>query len=343
VIDTAATVLGAIAWDPEIRNILALLVGIVVLCGSVYLIIATNTGIRTGLLVALAGLFGWIAVMGVIWWIYGIGMQGESPSWKVEEINYSGQDFEALNQATLDEAHRLAALADLPTAQDILRDRPELVDEILPPDLEPDEREAREANISLGQIVEVAPDIVEEYGFDEALGDWELLPVADRQRGDAVATADEFLGPNGRALFEGPSDYLVRDTFSFGGKEGLPENPSRWDRIWTEFRNTILEPFHPTHYAVVQVQPVVPLCDTEEGQQPTAEQPCIEVEPGEATPPPVMDEDAPLVSVIMVRDLGDRRFPAFMVTVIFSALFGLTCWSLHRRDVVIAKVRAATT
>ncbi len=54
-------VLAEIAWDPEIRNILGLLVGIVVLFGSVMLIVGSNTGPRTGVLVVLACLFGWLS------------------------------------------------------------------------------------------------------------------------------------------------------------------------------------------------------------------------------------------------------------------------------------------
>lgn len=333
-------VLGAIAWDPEIRNILGLLVGVVVLCGSVYLLVATNAGTRTGLLVALAGLFGWMTIMGVIWWIYGIGMQGASPSWKVREVNYAdAEDFAGLAEANVDHVRDLTVLGELPTAQEILDDRPELVDQILPPDLDPEIKEARAGNITLGQIVEADPSVLEDYGFDDALGDWELLPQSDRQRGDALAAADAFLGPDGRGLFESSSDYLALDAFSFGGKEGLPEDPSRWDRIVTKFRNTVLQPFHPTHYAVVQVRAVIPQC--EEGQDPAVDD-CYEVEPGQAPPPPQVDEEAPVVSVVMVRDLGDRRFPAAMITLVSGILFGLTCWSLHRRDLVIAQRRAAT-
>lgn len=333
------SLLGAIAWDPEIRNILALLVGIVVLCGSVYLIVATNTGIRTGMLLALAGLFGWLTIMGIVWWIYGIGMHGRSPEWKVEEINYASTDLAALSETTVEEARELRVLGELPTAQDILDERPELVDEILPPGLAPDVRAGRAANINLGQIVEVDPSVLEDYGFEEALGDWNLLPQSDRQRGDAVATADAFLGPDGRGLFDGPSDYVVRDAFDIGGKEGLPDDPSRWDRIAKWFRSTFVELTHPTHYAVVQVQGVVPICEPD--QESTADARCIEVAQGEAPPPPEIDEDQPIVSVVMVRDLGDRRFPAAMVTLVFGLLFALTCWSLHRRDEVIARARAA--
>ena len=41
-------VFALVSWDPEIRNILTLGVGIGVLVGSVFLLLSTNTGPRTG-------------------------------------------------------------------------------------------------------------------------------------------------------------------------------------------------------------------------------------------------------------------------------------------------------
>ncbi len=72
----------ALSWKPEMRGIVLVLVGFVVLCGSVYLLVATNIGARMGFLLALGGLFGWMFVMGAIWWVYGIGMQGRQPTWE---------------------------------------------------------------------------------------------------------------------------------------------------------------------------------------------------------------------------------------------------------------------
>lgn len=330
---------GAIAWNPEIRNILSVLVGVVVLCGSVYLIVGSNTGVRTGLLITLAGLFGWMMIMGVIWAIYGIGMQGRAPAWHVEELNYTATDYSGLTETVTEEARKLRALEELPSAQEIIEARPELVEQILPPDLTDDEIAARSANITLGQIIEADPGLVEELDIEDTLGGWRLLPQSDRQRGDAVASADAFLGEGGRGLFESPSEYIVLDAFSIGGKEGLPENPDRWDRITTELKSMV-QLTHPTHYAVVQVRPVIPQCD--EGQVSTPEAECFTVEPGEAAPVPEIDEDQPIINVVMVRDLGDKRFPAFMVTLVFGLLFAVTCWTLHRRDAVITARRAAT-
>ena len=71
----------ALTWQPFLRGIVVVLIGFTVLCGGVYLLLATNLGARLGLLVALAGLFGWIAIMSMVWWSYGIGLKGKAPSW----------------------------------------------------------------------------------------------------------------------------------------------------------------------------------------------------------------------------------------------------------------------
>jgi len=76
----------AFGWEPEIRGITVVLIIFLVLCGSVYLLLATNLGARLGMLVALAGFFGWMTIMGAIWWVYGIGYQGSLPSWRPVEV-----------------------------------------------------------------------------------------------------------------------------------------------------------------------------------------------------------------------------------------------------------------
>ena len=53
---------------------------------------------------------------------------------------------------------------------------------------------------------------------------------------------------------------------------------------------------------------------------------------GNAPLSPTPDEDQPVVSVIMVRDLGTRRLPPAMLTILFGSLFALTCALLHGRD-----------
>lgn len=82
----AADTLAALTWDPQIRGALIVLTAVVILCGSVFMLLATNSGLRIGFLLAAAGLMGWMASMGLIWTIYGIGLKGPTPFWKVEEV-----------------------------------------------------------------------------------------------------------------------------------------------------------------------------------------------------------------------------------------------------------------
>src|SRR3954447_4209699 len=80
-------VLGSISWDPFIRGVLIVAVAVLVLCGSIYLLLATNTGARVGFLLAVAGLTGWMGVMGIVWMVTGSTADiGRPASWKVEEV-----------------------------------------------------------------------------------------------------------------------------------------------------------------------------------------------------------------------------------------------------------------
>ena len=69
-----ATVL-AINWSPELRGILIVIIAVTVLMGSVYMILGTNLGARLGFIVALTGLAGWMLLMGILWSMYGIGIE----------------------------------------------------------------------------------------------------------------------------------------------------------------------------------------------------------------------------------------------------------------------------
>jgi hypothetical protein len=305
----------AIAWNPEIRNILSLLVGIAILIGSVYLLLATNTGARLGLLITLACLFGWMTIMGLIWWMYGIGLKGSEPTWEAIEINHGD-----LSAADLSEARLLPPPEDLPDPNEVLEENPEL-EEILFP-------EGREGfpDPTLGQMMEALPELREELGLDEeSLNGWRLLIPSDPISGEAQASADAALGPDGNGVFQSPSEYRVIGTFDYGGEELPPEDASAleqgWHKIVTSLSN---QTGRPEHFTVVQVQPVIPQ----------------ETEPGEAPPPPQVDPDQPVESVILVRDYGDKRFPPFVVTVVSAILFFLTCNPLHRRDRIVARHRA---
>jgi hypothetical protein len=89
----------AIGWQPELRGILIVIIAVAVLNGGVYLVLATNLGARLGFLVALTGLAGWMALMGFIWMIYGIGLKGHEPSWKAVAGRTVLQESDSLVQA----------------------------------------------------------------------------------------------------------------------------------------------------------------------------------------------------------------------------------------------------
>lgn len=82
-----ALLFSTLHWDPQVRGIIIVATGIAILPGSVYLLLATNTGGKVGFLLAVAGITGWMFVMSVVWATFGIGLVGRVPSWKLEEID----------------------------------------------------------------------------------------------------------------------------------------------------------------------------------------------------------------------------------------------------------------
>lgn len=94
----------AIAWDPVITGYLAVGIGVAVLMGSVYLLLGTNLGTRLGFLISLAGLFGWFFLMGIIWWVYGIGLIGDPPGWRTVQVTTN------LGASQVDDVRLLAGL-----------------------------------------------------------------------------------------------------------------------------------------------------------------------------------------------------------------------------------------
>jgi len=78
--------LGALTWEPNVKGGLYVLLAVLILPGSVYMLLATNTGARLGFQLAAAGLSGFMVIIGMVWWAYGIGPQGPAPIWMAEEI-----------------------------------------------------------------------------------------------------------------------------------------------------------------------------------------------------------------------------------------------------------------
>jgi hypothetical protein len=281
--------LAGIAWDPQIRGILAVLTGVLVLGGGVYLLLATNLAQRLGFLVVLTALFGWMTIHGMVWWLYppGQGPIGRIPAWEVEEINHGD-----LSQALLDQAHDLDT-SGLPSPEEI--------------------NDATDA-----EIVALNDELADQ------LNEWKLLSPADASRAEAQSVADATLAGGEIAGLEEPTSYVHLFAFETGGK---PEraSDSNWDRITNKITNT-LRITSPPHYAIVQIQPAI-----DQG----------EPAPGEAAATPEADPDADVISIVMVRDLGQRRMVPALITIGSGLMFGLLCAMLHQRDRVVAEHRSA--
>jgi hypothetical protein len=283
-----ADVIAGIAFDPQIRAILAVATGVVILMGSIYMLLGTNLGNRLGFLIALTGFFGWMTLLCFVWWIYapGIGPGGRTASWHVIESNTGD-----LATASLDKA-RSIDLSTVPA---------------------PDE------------LTDLTPEQIEELNDEHSdeLADWRLLPAAER--GEPQAVVDAYLADSDLGTNEGiedTTDYVQLHALEIGGK---PERSGDgvWDRIAHKVTST-LRITHPPHYALVQIQRSI-------------EQ---EAEAGQPPPTPEPDESHEVVSLILERDLGERRLPQAAACGMFLLLFLLACWLLHRRDLRATELRA---
>jgi hypothetical protein len=235
----------ALKWEPQIHGLLVVLLAVVLLPGSVYLLLATNLGARVGFLIAIAGLFGWMTLMAIIWTVYGIGFTGDPPKWIVQQVIQG--DISSSSLPLLD-------------------------------------------------------------GFPTG---WHQIPVGDPNETAAAAAADPELAPPAasgkQGIFAASSDYVVVAAYDKGGSKYLPG--------WNHPPDA-LGFFHKPHYFVVTVEKVVP--------QATA--------PGAAPPKPKADPTQPFVSVVMVRDLGNVRQKPIIVGISSAIIFGIACYTLHRRD-----------
>jgi hypothetical protein len=143
--------------------------------------------------------------------------------------------------------------------------------------------------------------------------------------GDASAAADKYLvtasnkpdshgeippppecsGQTYTAPFASATEYLRTDGLIKGGARYPMVGEFDWVAFW-----------HEPKYTVIEVQEVL-------------------TEPNGATDVPrktAIDPSGKSARVLMVRDLGSRRFPTFAYGVGFTLLFGLTSYHLHRRE-----------
>jgi hypothetical protein len=296
-----------ISFNPGVRGILVVAVGVTVLMGSVYLLLGTNVGARLGLLVTLAGLFGFLSILAMLWWLLppANGPRGNNPRWEVVEV-YVNDGEPARTQVI----ESLIPPDQLPSSADILAANPEL------------EKEYPNGFV-LSDLAANNPDIIQDVLPKDSLNGWRLTPSSSA--GEAQTAADTALVA--QKFFTATTDYKKLNTFEYGGKprradacgdrELLCRAKFRIERALTFWDN-------PVHYAVVQVQPVIPQA----------------TKPGEAPPLPIVDPSRPVYSIVLVRDLGDVRLIPFLYFVISFSLFIIFAWVLHNREKTLMKNKA---
>src|SRR6478735_3602959 len=183
---------------------LTVLVAVTILCGSVALIISTNTGARLGFLLALTGFCGWLFVMGIIWSMYGIGWKGNAPTWKVVDVVRSDPDSGEV-VSSLQSAESLPLPDELPDPVK-LRDGSAEFTKAFP-------TTQRDPNI--GDLVAVpGPDGAALLAkVNKQAAPWRILETSNKYTGETQAVVAESLGPDGQALFESAADYVVIDSY----------------------------------------------------------------------------------------------------------------------------------
>jgi hypothetical protein len=263
-----AFTLAALKWDPQIRGFGIIVLAALILVGSVYMLLTTNTGAKLAFAITAAALAGWMGVLGVIWMVFGIGLQGRVPTWKPREI-VTG----SLSRSTIEATK----------------------------------------------------------GFDKPHSGWTKLKAGSPAIGDVQANADKVLapvssttetkaptGPEGESFvapFKATTEYVQYDGYEKGKESGL---------LFTIGHHKFYG-FHGPHYALIRVRPALPNVGG----------------PGGAPAQPQPDVSKPLVTVVLLRDLGSLRFPPFVVAVTSFIVFGILCYWLHERDKQLMATRAA--
>ncbi len=292
----------SLTWDPGIRGILDVAIAVAVLCGTPLILLTTNLGSRLAFHVTATAIFGWLTIMFLFWAIYGLGYHGPAPSWKVKEL--SSNPAGAVNE----QLHTVPQPSDLPkTPEQYLRTNSAVAEAM----------KGRSVLPTMGDVVAADPTVAKQ--LQPKLNGWSIVPSSDGTYGDASTTAGDYLQQNGFGTlkFDSSSSYLVDAVFEKGGKPE-PKDDSMFQRVVNRIETTAMWFIadNPTHYAVVQLRPTIAQSSL----------------PGQPPPPAVADPDQPVINVLMVRDLGAVRQPAFALGILSLISFAILAYSLHRRD-----------
>lgn len=364
---SAVSALAAISFDNEVRGLLVVLLGAAILMGSVWLIISTNTGFRLGSLIAISAIFGWAAMMALLWALYGIGLQGARPTWEVQAIhigNPSVTDNEANPPPDL--------LDDLPNPvtcttlgdQDCLPKAIQVVRTLGTSGLraELDSIEAGEIRAEVNAFHDALADgdprkltgnqieaevqrlANEQRIRNEGLTLSELKGIAPELTEEAEQRGWLELGDwnlettqaAGEAITEA-SDYLTQADLGFGATDEQSNTFAVLDAFQQggkpdRLNNGVWE--RVSNKVVTSTMPRHPTNYTVvQVQRSVYHEPVA----GQAPPPAEVDPDEPVVSVLLRRNLGRFRLPGILVAIGSGLLFLASLLMLHTRDLEVRR------
>ena len=364
---SAVSALAAISFDNEVRGLLTVLLGSAILMGSVWLIISTNTGFRLGSLIAISAIFGWTAMMALLWALYGIGLQGARPTWEVQAIhigNPSVSDNEANPPPEI--------LDDLPNpvtcttlgAQDCLPKAIQVV-RVLGDSGQRAELDSIDAR-AIRDEVSAFHDALEDGDPRKLTGDdieGEVQRLAEEQRiRNEGLTLSELKGVHpdliedaeskgwlelgdwnlqttqaaGEAI-TAASDYLAEADLGFGATDEQSNTFVVLDAYQQggkpkRLNNGVWE--RVSNKVITSTMPRHPTNYTVVQVQRSEYHPPVA---GQAPPPAEVDPDEPVISVLLRRNLGRFRLPGILVAIGSGLLFLVSLLMLHTRDLEVRR------
>lgn len=365
----ATQVLGAIAFDPNIRGVLIVLTGTVVLMGSVFMILATNSGARVGFMLAAAGLFGWLAILGMLWTINPGGLKGRDgvdaggdQLQPPRQRRKGGTRRHPAAQRTTDAGHpgrsRGTARVQAAAARAGARrrgqglhtdDAHEVEDPDLPLGLDPNQDAAalaRKALDQAGPLIAENPDVATLVNAqDDSLRDamrtqsLELRNQLDTPFGDwcLISESDP---RRGNAVSSADATLLHEQVFGSTTSQADYIVGDVWFYGGREPCTTLEERSTTERVRERLVSIVEPKQPELLSAVTLVKATPVTVAPGQAPPSPTAQPGASTITVVQRWNYGNVRFVPFVFFLLNLTLFGVFAYLLHARDKLAMAARA---
>jgi len=294
-------------WDPTILGVLTVLSGIVLFCGSVYLLLATNVGARLGFLLSAAALSGIMVLLSTLWLTSATPLnspKGRISQWLpiqcpagqttcADVVRLEDAPIPGFVQLANSETKQKAALIPV-SAYSQLRPGFEaaLVTKAATPGVTPPKQPYAKFDQSTGVLTQV-------FDFEGTAKDLDAQAADARAKGDTAGAAKlEAQAALYRQKAADPATRQLR-SYEFGGDTKL--------LFW-----------HHPRYAAVEYCPAVP-ASTDPNAKPNPQGLFCDTAAGTRW-------------FLMVYDYGSIRLPPFVYLCCSLVLFLLTLWLLHTRE-----------